>query len=89
MSMVCFFAHSEQSLKGLRSPCLIVFVDLNVFSPGRGRIRIYSVLGDHRPSSNKKSFPVHRPGELKRAYWNIFFPVFKNIFFFYLSPCTF
>ena len=30
-----------------------------------------------RPSSNKKLFPVHRPGGLKRAYWNLFFPSFK------------
>ena len=25
------------------------------------------------PSSNKKLFPVHRPGGLKGAYWNFFF----------------
>ena len=37
-----------------------------------------------RPSSNKKSFPVHRPGGLKRAYWNFFFPILKKILIFLL-----
>ena len=37
-----------------------------------------------RPSSNKKSFPVHRPGGLKRAYWNFFF--LFSIFFFLFTP---
>ena len=35
-----------------------------------------------RPSSNKKSFPVHRPGGLRRAYWNFFFHLFKIFFTF-------
>ena len=38
------------------------------------------------PSSNKKSFPVHRPGGLKRAYCNFFFHLIKNFFFFFTSP---
>ena len=44
-----------------------------------------------RPSSNKKLFPVHQLGGLKKkkAYWNFFFPIFKNFFFFTFSPCTF
>ena len=46
--------------------------------------RSYLVL--IRPSSNRISFPVHRPGGLKRAYWNFFFPVFKVFFFFFTSP---
>ena len=37
-----------------------------------------------RPSSNKKLFPVHRPGGLKRADWNFFFFLFS--FFFLLFP---
>ena len=32
-----------------------------------------------RPSFKKKSFPVHRPGGLKRAYWNFFFHLFKKL----------
>ena len=42
-----------------------------------------------RPSSNKKLFPVHRPGGLKRAYWNNFFPIFnfhQFFIYFYFSP---
>ena len=32
-----------------------------------------------RPPLNKKSFPVHRPGGLKRAEWEVFyFHVFKK-----------
>ena len=38
-----------------------------------------------RPPLNEKSFPVHRPGGLKRAYWNFFFS-FKKTFFFNFSP---
>ena len=39
-----------------------------------------------RPSSNKNSFPVHRLGGLKRAYWNFFFPIFNFFFLFYFPP---
>ena len=40
-----------------------------------------------RPSSNKKLFPVHRPGGLKRAYWNFFFSSLpKNVFFYFPPP---
>ena len=39
-----------------------------------------------RLSSNKKSFPVHRPGGLKRAYWNFFFMFSIFLFFFLLFP---
>ena len=38
-----------------------------------------------RPSSNKKLFPVRRPGGLKRAYWTLFFPILK-LFLFLLFP---
>ena len=38
-----------------------------------------------RPPLNKKLFPVLRPSGLKRADWNSFFFIFKNIFFFLLS----
>ena len=44
----------------------------------------WSVLIIIRPSSNKKLFPVHRPGGLKRAYCNFFFLIFN--FCFYFSP---
>ena len=40
-------------------------------------------LGAVGPPLNKKLFPVYRPGGLKRAYWNFFFPIF-NFFFFYV-----
>ena len=39
-----------------------------------------------RPPLNKKLFPVHRPGGLKRAYWNLFFHIFKKDFFFTFPP---
>ena len=39
-----------------------------------------------RLSSNKKSFPVHRPGGLKRAYWNFFSLFSKKSFFFLPLP---
>ena len=39
-----------------------------------------------RPPLNKKSFPVHWPGGLKRAYWNSFFSSFQIFFFFLLFP---
>ena len=35
-----------------------------------------------RPPLNKKSFPFHRPGGLKRA----FFPIFFNFLFCLLTP---
>ena len=38
---------------------------------------------DIRPLLNKKSFPVHRPGGLKRADWNFFSPYFSPFFFFF------
>ena len=50
------------------------------------RFRMSSHTQYIRPSSNKKSFPVHRPGGLKRAYWNFLFHLFKNIFFFFTFP---
>ena len=31
-----------------------------------------------RPPLNKKSFPVHRPGGLKRADWDFFFMIFEK-----------
>ena len=31
-------------------------------------------------------FPVHRPGGLKRAYWNFFFLFFNLLLFFLLPP---
>ena len=39
------------------------------------------------PALNKKLFPVHRPGGLKRADWN-FFPHIFPLFFFFTQPCT-
>ena len=35
-----------------------------------------------RPPLNKKLFPVHRSGGLKRADWNFFFMIFEKSFFF-------
>ena len=35
-----------------------------------------------RPPLNKKMFPVHRPGGLKRANWDFFFMIFEKTFFF-------
>ena len=34
-----------------------------------------------RPPLNKKLFPVHRPGGLKRADWDFLFMIFENSFF--------
>ena len=42
-----------------------------------------SSRGQVRPPLNKKLFPVHRPGGLKRADWN--FLSFFFFFFFFLS----
>ena len=42
----------------------------------------YHIIG---PSSNKKLFPVHRPGGLKRAHWNFSFHLF-NFFFLNTFP---
>ena len=53
----------------------------------QGSLRPWPIEGLLRPSSNKKSFPVHRPGGLKSAYWNFIFPDFN--FFFTFPPCTF
>ena len=39
-----------------------------------------------RPSSNKKSFPVHQPVGLKRAYWNFFLSCFQKKIFFLTFP---
>ena len=39
-----------------------------------------------RPPLNKKLFPVHRPGLLKRADWNLFFHTFKRILFLLPPP---
>ena len=39
-----------------------------------------------RPSSNKKLFPVHRPGGLKRAYLNSFCSSFQKLFFYFTTP---
>ena len=35
-----------------------------------------------RPPLNKKVFPVHRPGGLKRADWDFFFMIFEKSLFF-------
>ena len=35
-----------------------------------------------RPPLNKKVFPVHRPGGLKRANWDFFFMIFEKSCFF-------
>ena len=35
-----------------------------------------------RPTLNKKWFPVHWPGGLKRAGWNFFFVILEKKFFF-------
>ena len=71
--------------QGLRQKILLctksrIAVSLLQFRPLQCPISI-----SMRPSSNKKSFPVHRPGGLKRAYWNFFFHLFKQ-FFFLLPP---
>ena len=55
-----------------------------------GRLHLYSTCrhqdlptsGLLGPSLNKKVFPVHRPGGLKRADWDFFFhDFFKKLFF--------
>ena len=38
-------------------------------------------LSGLRPPLNKKLFPVHRPGGLKRADWDFFFMIFEKRFF--------
>ena len=54
-----------------------------------GPLIIQDYLLSVRPPLNKKLFPVHRPGGLKRAYRNFFFHIFKKKIFFYFPPCTF
>ena len=41
------------------------------------------------PALNKKSFPVHRPGGLKRADWNFSPHIFPLFFFFYSTVYNF
>ena len=39
----------------------------------RQNVRVSQFTVALRPPLNKKSFPVHRPGGLKRADWDVFF----------------
>ena len=55
-------------------------------NPGNKRTGAMGNIRGIRPPLSKKSFTVHRPGGLKRAYWNFFIPIFKIFFFFLLSP---
>ena len=38
-------------------------------------VATYNTIG---PPLNKKVFPVHRPGGLKRADWDFFFMIFEK-----------
>ena len=58
-----------------------------IYSSGCSTGNIYFRAGlTTRPPLDKKLFPVHRPGGLKRADWNFFSIFSKKFFFFYFSP---
>ena len=55
------------------------YVTINTPPPPPPRREPALTRGNIRPPLNKKSFPVHRPGGLKRAEWEgFFFHVFKK-----------
>ena len=51
--------------------------------PGRGpQSPVHTLYITSRPPLDKKVFPVHRPGGLKRDDWDFFFMIFEKSFFF-------
>ena len=61
-----------------QSTCFVIGLVAGLLVGGDGVSVAYDSL---RPPLNKKLFPVHRPGGLKRADWDFFFMIFEKSFF--------